>query len=105
MSTITGSWSLHMKTPVGTIHADYLFVDADGVVTGSASDGSRITPLTDIVVQPGADGERVTWRQSITKPLRLNLEFDVTVDGDALIGESRAGRLPRTRVTGERIDS
>jgi hypothetical protein len=58
--------------------------------------------LTDIVVQDNPTGQRVTWRQSVTRPLRLNLEFDVVVDGDGLSGESRAGRLPRTRVTGER---
>ncbi|MGW7492395.1 hypothetical protein [Streptomyces sp. NPDC054786] len=35
-----------------------------------------------------------------TKPLRLNLSFAVTVDGDTLSGTSRAGRLPASKVTG-----
>jgi hypothetical protein len=34
--------------------------------------------------------------------MRLNLEFDVVVDGDQLTGHSRAGRLPRSAVTGNR---
>jgi hypothetical protein len=34
--------------------------------------------------------------------MRLNLEFDVVVDGDRLTGHSKAGRLPRSAVTGER---
>jgi hypothetical protein len=34
--------------------------------------------------------------------MRLNLEFDVVVDGDALTGHSKAGRLPRSAVTGVR---
>jgi hypothetical protein len=34
--------------------------------------------------------------------MRLNLEFDVVVDGDRLTGQSKAGRLPRSAVTGVR---
>jgi hypothetical protein len=34
--------------------------------------------------------------------MRLNLDFDVVVDGETLYGHSRAGRLPRTTVTGTR---
>jgi hypothetical protein len=34
--------------------------------------------------------------------MRLNLDFDVVVDGDRLTGLSKAGRLPRSAVTGVR---
>ena len=105
MSTIAGTWLLRMKTPVGTIEATSRVENEDGVIRGSASGDGDTTPLTDIVVEDSPAGERVTWRQRITKPLRLNLEYDVTVNGDTLVGESRAGRLPRTRVTGERISA
>ena len=102
MSSIAGTWLLRMKTPVGTIEADYHFEEEHGVVRGRASGRGETTPLTDVAVEDGPDGERVTWRQRITKPLRLNLEYDVTVNGDTLTGESRAGRLPGTPVTGVR---
>ncbi len=55
-------------------------------------------PLRDIAV----DGTLVTWKQSVTKPLRLNLAFAVDVRGDTLEGTSRAGRLPASKVTGTR---
>lgn len=48
------------------------------------------------------DGDRLTWKQAITKPMRLNLAFAVRIDGDTLTGTSRAGRLPASKVTGER---
>lgn len=102
MNTITGTWLLRMRTPLGTIEATYHFEERDGVTRGSATGAGETTPLTDIVVHEDPAGQRVTWRQSITRPLRLNLAYDVVVHGDALAGESRAGRLPRTRVTGER---
>ncbi|ALX67214.1 hypothetical protein [Microbacterium sp. XT11] len=92
-----------MKTPIGTIEADYHFEEHDGVVTGTANGAGEAVTLTDLVTRDTPDGPRVTWRQQITRPLRLNLEYDVTTTGDTLTGESRAGRLPRTRVTGQRI--
>jgi len=105
MSSITGAWRLRMKTPIGTIEADYHFTDTDTAtgITGTASGAGEQVALRDIVCAPAPDGEHVTWRQSITRPLRLNLEYDVTVTGDTLTGHSRAGRLSRSTVTGERI--
>lgn len=101
MNTIVGTWLLRMKTPIGTMEATYTFEEADGVLKGSASGAGEATPLTDLA----ASGDRVTWRQRITRPMRLNLDYDVTVNGDSLSGESRAGKLPRTSVTGERISA
>jgi hypothetical protein len=103
MTGITGTWHLRMKTPIGTIDADYRFTETDGGLTGTAVGAGDETTLEDVVRTAVADGERVTWRQRITKPVRLNLEYDVTVTGDELAGHSRAGRLPRTKVTGERV--
>jgi hypothetical protein len=102
MNAITGTWHLRMKTPIGTIDADYRFAETADGVTGSAVGAGEEVTLDDVVCAATAEGERVTWRQRITKPLRLNLAYDVTVTGDSLAGYSRAGRLPRSRVTGER---
>ena len=95
MNDITGTWRLRMSTPIGPIEADYEFTRTGDHLTGTA-DG---TPLENLEAHPG---DRYTWSQRITKPLRLNLTYDVTVTGDDLTGESRAGRLPRTEVTGRR---
>ena len=96
--SITGDWDVTIKTPIGTLAVLYTFTDNDGTLAGTATGKDETVPLRGLVV----DGQRVTWRQSVRKPMRLNLDFDVTVDGDRLAGYSRAGRLPRTAVTGER---
>jgi len=96
--SITGDWDVTIKTPIGTLAVLYTFTDNDGTLAGTATGKDETVPLQGIVV----DGQRVTWRQSVRKPMRLNLDFDVTVDGDRLAGHSRAGRLPRTAVAGER---
>ncbi|WKU06427.1 hypothetical protein [Micromonospora sp. HUAS LYJ1] len=95
---VIGTWDVSLKTPVGTLRATYVFHDTDGVPTGTASSATETVALVAVTC---ADA-RVTWRQSVTRPMRLHLDFDVVVDGDTLAGHSRAGRLPRTVVTGTR---
>lgn len=96
--SITGDWDVTIKTPVGTLAVLYTFTDVEGALAGTATGKDEKVPLKNIVV----DGQRITWRQSVRKPMRLNLDFDVTVDGDQLAGHSRAGRLPRSPVSGKR---
>jgi hypothetical protein len=96
--SILGDWDVTIKTPIGSLTVAYMFTDDDGAVTGTATGKGETVPLHDITVA----GQRVTWRQSVTKPMRLNLDFDVAVDGDRLAGHSKAGRLPRSAVTGVR---
>ena len=95
---ILGDWDVTIKTPIGSLAVTYTFTEQDGTLTGIATGKDETVPLHGIVV----DGQRITWRQAVAKPMRLNLDFDVTVDGDRLTGHSRAGRLPRSAVTGER---
>lgn len=95
---ILGTWDVSLRTPIGTLTAVYVFTEADGEITGTASTKSETVPVTSVV----CESNRVTWRQSVTRPMRLHLEFDVVVDDRALSGHSRAGRLPRTAVTGVR---
>ena len=95
----TGNWKISITTPIGTQSAILEFTEHDGIITGSARGDAESTPLTDLVL----DGNRLTWKQSITRPMRLNLTFDVTIDGDTLTGTSKAGRLPASRVAGTRV--
>ena len=95
---LTGEWDVVIKTPIGSVQVLYTFTNDSGVLTGTATGKGETVALRDITVA----AQRVTWRQSVTRPMRLNLEFDVIVDGDRLTGHSRAGRLPRSAVTGVR---
>lgn len=103
MTALPGRWALTMKTPVGRITAEMTFTAAGDSIVGTAAGKSEIVPLRDIVSHSTGDSERVTWVQDITKPMRLTLAFDVTVQGDQMEGHSRAGRLPSSTVTGQRL--
>ncbi|MFF2085985.1 hypothetical protein ACFVVM_19585 [Nocardia sp. NPDC058176] len=98
MSNLAGTWDLALKTPVGTLAVEYRFKDLRGTATSKA----ETVPLMNIVTTVADGVERVTWQQRVTKPMRLNLDFEVEIDGDTMTGYARAGRLPHTRVTGLR---
>ncbi|MCX4817845.1 hypothetical protein OG601_45445 [Streptomyces sp. NBC_01239] len=96
--SVVGTWDLSVFTPIGKIKVVIELHEREGVLTGVARGAGEEVPLADVSL----DGDRLTWKQAVTKPMRLNLAFDVTVDGDTLRGTSRAGRLPSSKVTGER---
>jgi hypothetical protein len=103
MTTLPGHWDLTMRTPVGRINAEMTFaVDGEKLVGTAAGKGETVS-LQNIRTRVDDDGEHVTWSQAITKPMRLNLEFEVTLRDDEMRGHSRAGRLPRSTVTGRRV--
>lgn len=96
--SVAGTWNMSISTPIGKIKAVVELREQDGTLAGFAHGAGEDVPLIDISL----NGNRLTWKQAITKPMRLNLAFDVTVDGDTFRGTSKAGRLPASKVTGER---
>ncbi|MER5531379.1 hypothetical protein ABT075_43530 [Streptomyces sp. NPDC002677] len=93
-----GTWDLSIATPIGTIKAVTEFRYEDGVLVGTARGTGEEVTLSDVLLEDG----RLTWKQAVTKPMRLNLAFALTLDGDTLTGTSKAGRLPSSKVTGRR---
>lgn len=96
--SITGTWNVNIVTPIGTQHVLLELTEREGAVEGFARGEAETTPL----INPVLDDNRLTWAQSITKPMRLHLTFDVTIDGDTLTGTAKAGVLPASKVTGTR---
>ncbi|MFJ9371416.1 hypothetical protein ACIRRA_44435 [Nocardia sp. NPDC101769] len=99
--SVEGTWDLSIATPIGRIKAVTEFRHKDDVLTGTAHGSGEEVTLSDVVL----DGDRLSWKQAVTKPMRLNLTFAVTIDGDTLTGTSKTGRLPASKVTGERRTS
>ncbi len=97
--SITGTWNVKISTPIGMQAVVLELTEIGGIVEGVAKGSGENIPLID----PILDGNRLTWKQSITKTMRLNLIFDVTIDGNTLIGTSKAGKLPTSKVSGTRV--
>jgi hypothetical protein len=97
--TATGIWQLAIATPLGTLAVVLELREQEGQLVGTARSDAETVPL----VHPVLEGNRLTWTQSVTRPMRLNLKFDVLIQGDTLSGTSKAGVLPASKVTGTRI--
>jgi hypothetical protein len=100
--SIQGDWDVTIKTPIGTLVTQYVFTQGPAGPVGTATHKDETVALQDITTERVAEGLRVTWRQSVRKPMRLHLNFDVVCDGDVMDGHSRAGKLPKSAVTGRR---
>ncbi|WPB88692.1 hypothetical protein [Streptomyces malaysiensis] len=96
--SVEGTWDLSISTPIGRIKAVIELHDGDGTLTGTAHGAGEEVPQADVALE----GDQLTWRQAITKPMRLNLAFTMTVQGETMTGTSKAGRLPSSKVTGQR---
>jgi hypothetical protein len=99
--SVEGTWHLHIDSPLGKQHADVtLTQSSDGSWQGQAHDlgSGEDSAMTGISVQ----GDKVSWQQQITKPMKLKLNYNLTLDGDRLTGKVKAGLFPSSKVVGER---
>ncbi|MFF2554002.1 hypothetical protein ACFVUS_23595 [Nocardia sp. NPDC058058] len=96
--SIEGIWDLTISTPIGRIKAEVDLRRQGELLSGTARGAGEQVPLHDLAL----DGDQLTWKQAVTKPMRLNLAFAVTIAGENLSGTAKAGRLPASKVIGQR---
>jgi hypothetical protein len=96
---IDGTWKLTVNTPMGPQQST-LTVSASGAsLTGTQSAGSGEGQA----ISDGAvDGNAVSWKSSITKPMPMTLAFTGTVDGDTLSGSVKLGMFGTQTFSGTR---
>jgi len=99
ISMFDGEWDTTIATPVGKIAINLDIKTVDGVIQGKAIQGHEESAFID----PVLSGHTLCWSQRITKPMRLNLNFEVTVEGDHMTGLVKAGILPSSKLSGKRI--
>jgi hypothetical protein len=56
---------------------------------GPANEGEQ--PLID----PKLDGNKLSWKSAITRPIKVTATMQLTFDGDTVTGTARAGMFPR----------
>ena len=98
MTTFAGSWDVTIDTLIGKMEVVFDITEQDGVIHGTARSDAETVDFLDAV----ADGNRLTWSQAVTTPMRLTLKFEVTVEGDSMTGTSKAGMFPASKVYGSR---
>jgi hypothetical protein len=98
MSTIDGTWKIEIATPMGTQRFTLDIQDEAGSLQGTATNNVGAFPLKDGQI----DGDALSFSVDVTAPFPLTLLFTLTVDGDSIAGESKAGPFPPSAVTGGR---
>jgi len=101
MTTFAGTWDVIIDTPIGKMAVVFEIAEHDGTISGVARSDAESVDFLNAV----ADGDRLTWTQDVTTPMKLTLTFDVTVDGDTMTGTSKAGFLPASTVNGSRTSA
>ncbi len=71
------------QNPIGTVVVQYALTQLREGLAGTATYKGEAVALQCLTSEAVGSGARLTWRQSLTRPMRLNLTFDVLVDGNA----------------------
>ncbi|MBV9289308.1 MAG: hypothetical protein JO288_16080 [Hyphomicrobiales bacterium] len=93
-----GDWKLVINTPMGPQEADLSVrtktaATFDGVLNGQSGRQEFEGQIA---------GDTLIWQTDITTPMPLTLDFNVTIDGDALSGQVQLGMFGPAAVTGAR---
>lgn len=98
-SSIEGMWRASISTPIGKMEVMLHIFRENGFLRGQAKQGDEAAEFLD----PVWDGTTLSWSQKVRKPMRLNLKFEISVQGDAISGTAKAGLLPASKVEGRRL--
>ncbi|MFB5193079.1 DJ-1/PfpI family protein [Alicyclobacillus fastidiosus] len=96
---LDGTWEVTISTPIGKQNVIFQISTKDGLIRGTATQGGDVIEF----VNPLIRGNRLIWSQRVTKPMALNLKFEVTVTDNAMTGIAKARLLPPSKVEGTRL--
>jgi hypothetical protein len=68
MHTITGTWDVRLKTPIGTLETRYTFTEDGGTLAGTAEGQGETGTLEAITVEPTTDGSASPGRRRSPGP-------------------------------------
>jgi len=96
---VDGTWKLVVNTPMGAQESTLVISSSGSTLSGTQSAGSgEGRPIEDGTV----DGDDITWKASISKPMPMTLEFSGTIDGDKIDGSVKLGMFGSAPFSGTR---
>ena len=96
---IDGSWEIVTKTPMGDQDATLVVTSSGSTFTGTIDGG----PDGELPINDGRiDGDDVSWKIDVTKPLKMTVEFSGSIDGDSISGKAKAGPFGSSPFSGTR---
>ncbi|MGG4128876.1 DJ-1/PfpI family protein [Paenibacillus illinoisensis] len=98
-SLYEGKWEVVISTPIGKLETRLVIDTDNGSIRGTATQDGETVEL----IQPRDQGDKLVWDLRVSKPMKLQLHFEVNVQGDVMTGTAKAGFLPASKLTGHRL--
>ena len=96
--SIDGNWKITIKSPMGPMAGTLSLASSGDSLTGTQTAQGQTSEIQDGKIA----GDQLTWKNAITSPMAMTLEFAVTVSGDKLSGAVKAGPMGSFPLEGER---
>ena len=96
--SVTGNWSVTMKSPMGAQDATLSLVDDNGVLSGSMAG-----PQGEQAFSGGSvDGDAIAFNIEMTQPKPMTIECQAVVSGDDISGSAKLGAFGQATFSGTR---
>jgi len=96
--SVDGNWNITMNTPMGERKATLSLKSAGASLTGTQAAEAGSAEIADGKI----DGNKVSWKVSISNPMPLTLDFSGTYNGNAMEGLMGVGFMGSFPFTGTR---
>lgn len=97
--SVEGTWKVVIKGPTGPQETQLVLAMKDGVLTGEQSAQGASSPVTDVAL----DGNKLSWVNHVTKPMKLKVRFEGVVEGGRMSGKCKPGFMGSFPFTGTKI--
>ncbi len=92
-----GTWKTTVNSPMGVQEGTLTITTSGDTFTGKMEGRMGAQDVTGKV-----DGNSLSWSTQLTQPFPMTLEFTVSVDGDNMTGNVKAGAFGSSPLTGVR---
>jgi hypothetical protein len=96
---VDGTWKLTVNTPMGAQESTLVITASGAALSGTQSAGSGEGKAID---SGAVNGNTVSWKSSISRPMPMTLEFSGTVEGDSMSGSVKLGMFGTQPFSGVR---
>ncbi|MBE7680227.1 DJ-1/PfpI family protein [Paenibacillus sp. P13VS] len=94
-----GKWEVIISTPIGKLETRLVIHTDNGSIRGTATQDGETVEL----IHPRDQGDKLVWDLRVSKPMKLQLHFEVIVQGDVMTGTAKAAFLPASKLNGHRL--
>jgi hypothetical protein len=95
---LEGTWNLTIKSPTGPMETTLSIERSGDTLTGSQSGQGLTSPISDVKL----DGNKLTWTNHVTKPMKMKLECSGVIEGTNMTGKVKVGFMGTYPFTGSK---